>query len=96
MTLAAYNGSEALTFSDYVNLETGRTLHAEPGKVYEVAPASGRPVPDVPEGWFTPVQFAKGGVVTASAAIAGESALDDEPETSSEDEDREPEVSREF
>jgi hypothetical protein len=50
---AAYNGHEALTFGDYLDLESGNTLHAEPGGVYDVAPASGRPVPEIPEPWFT-------------------------------------------
>ena len=70
----AYNGHEALTFTDYLDLETGRTLHAEPGGTYDIAPASGHVVPEVPEPWFTPV-FATGGVVvTASAGLAGEGA----------------------
>ncbi len=55
MTLAAYTGHEALTFPDYLDLETGQTLHAEPGGTYDVAPASGRVVADLPAGWFTPV-----------------------------------------
>ena len=71
MTLAAYNGHEALTFTDYLDLATGKTLHAEPGEVYDVAPASGRVVPDFPDPWFTPVT---GGVVTGSAGLAGEGA----------------------
>jgi hypothetical protein len=71
VTLAAYNGHEPLTFTDYLDLGTGKTLHAEPGVVYDVAPASGRVVPDMPEPWFTPV-FATGGIVTASAGLAGE------------------------
>ena len=92
MTLAAYNGSEALTFSDYVDLETGRTLHAEPGHVYEVAPASGRPVPDLPEPWFTPAAPRPSRVVTATASFAGEGSAEVPPEEPDED----PEVSREF
>jgi hypothetical protein len=52
----AYAGHEALTFSDYMDLETGRTLYAEPGGSYDIAPASGRVVPEVPEPWFTRVQ----------------------------------------
>lgn len=55
MTRAAYTGHEALTFSDYTDLETGKTLHAEPGRSYDVAPASGRAVPEFPEPWFVPV-----------------------------------------
>ena len=42
-------------FSDYTDLETGKTLHAEPGGTYDVAPASGRVVPEFPDPWFTPV-----------------------------------------
>lgn len=49
---AAYTGHEALTFTDYLDLETGKTLHAEPGGVYDIAPASGHVVPEVPEPWF--------------------------------------------
>jgi hypothetical protein len=52
VTRAAYTGHEALTFSDYTDLETGKTLHAEPGRSYDVAPASGRVVPEMPEPWF--------------------------------------------
>lgn len=48
-----YVGHEALTFTDYLNLETGQTLSAVPGGVYDIAPASGRVVPEVPEPWFT-------------------------------------------
>ena len=53
---AVYTGAEALTFNDYIDLDTGLTLAAAPGGVYDVAPASGRTVPDVPPGWFTPVE----------------------------------------
>ena len=52
---AAYTGHEALTFSDYLDLETGRTLHAEPGGVYDVGPASGHVVPEFPDPWFAAV-----------------------------------------
>ena len=50
---AAYSGTEALTFSQYIDLDTGKTLTAEPGGVYDIAPASGHVVDDVPEPWFT-------------------------------------------
>jgi len=50
---AVYLGHEVLTFNDYLDLETGRTLAAEPGGVYDVAPAGGLR-PDVPPGWFAP------------------------------------------
>ena len=52
---AAYVHHEALTFSDYIDGETGKTLHAEPGRVYEVTPASGHVVPEIPAAWFVPV-----------------------------------------
>ena len=51
----AYTGHEALTFTDYIDLEAGKTLHAEPGGVYDIAPASGRNVLEVPEPWFAAV-----------------------------------------
>lgn len=72
MTLAAYNGHEALTFPDYLDLGTGKTLHAEPGETYDIAPASGRLVPDIPQGWFTPAGDSAGS--TAEAAEAAEGA----------------------
>jgi hypothetical protein len=50
---AAYGHYEALTFSDYLDLDTGKTLHAEPGRTYDIAPASGHVVPELPEPWFT-------------------------------------------
>jgi hypothetical protein len=52
----AYAGIETLTFNQYIDLDTGKTLTAEPGRVYDIAPASGRVVPEVPEPWFTPVE----------------------------------------
>ena len=52
---AAFTGHGPLMFPDYVDLSTGRVLAVEPGGVYDVAPASGRTVPDVPAGWFAPV-----------------------------------------
>jgi hypothetical protein len=47
-----YTHHEALTFSDYTDLETGGTLHAVPGRVYDITPASGRVVPGFPTPWF--------------------------------------------
>lgn len=59
MTLAAYTGHEALTFTDYLDLETGKTLHAVPGEgPYDIAPVSGRQLLEVPEPWFTRLPFA--------------------------------------
>ena len=74
---AVYLGHEVLTFNDYLDLETGRTLTAEPGATYDVAPAGGRPVPDVPPGWFAPAVEEK---ATPKAAKAEE----EEPEGSGE------------
>lgn len=78
MTLAAYDGHEALTFPDYLDLGTGKTLHAEPGRTYDIAPASGRLVPDIPQGWFTPT-FAAGHAVSEAggegAPAEGDGAL---------------------
>jgi hypothetical protein len=50
----AYAGIETLTFNQYIDLDTGKTLTAEPGGVYDIAPASGHTVDDVPAPWFTP------------------------------------------
>jgi hypothetical protein len=52
VTRAVYTGHEALTFSDYLDLETGKTLYAEPGKMYDIGPASGHVVPGFPVPWF--------------------------------------------
>ena len=52
----AYGGQEALTFMDYRDTETGRTLYAVPGGVYDIEPVSGRPVDEVPAPWFTAVE----------------------------------------
>ena len=64
---AVYTGHEVLTFSDYLDLETGRTLTAVPGGTYDMAPASGRLVPDVPPGWFAPAIEEKQAEATAAA-----------------------------
>jgi hypothetical protein len=52
---AAFTGTHGLTFMDYIDGETGRTLTAEPGGVYEVVPGGARPLLDLPPG-FTPVE----------------------------------------
>ena len=90
MTLAAYHGHETLTFPDYLDLGTGKTLHAEPrDEPYDVAPASGRAVPDIPAGWFTPIQDEDAGAPAegdgapepGSGEEAGEPATGEDPET---------------
>ena len=90
MTLAAYNGHEALTFTDYTDLGTGKTLLAEPGRTYDLAPASGRAVPEVPEPWFTPVTSdqgapAEGDGAPETGSEAGEPVHDENPETGEQD-----------
>ena len=52
MTLVLYTHHEPLTFSGYTDLETGGTLRAEPGRVYDITPASGHVVPGFPVPWF--------------------------------------------
>ena len=84
MTLAAYTGHETLTFPDYLDLATGKTLRAEPGRTYDVAPASGRVIPEFPEPWFTPVTSGEGAPAEGDGApedLAGEPAHDEDPET---------------
>lgn len=82
---AAYTGCETLTFQDYTDLDTGRTLLAEPGGAYDIAPASGHQVPDVPEGWFTPVEATSADStevqeVTPETVEADEASAEPEPD----------------
>ena len=76
----AYLGHEALTFTDYIDLEAGKTLHAVPGGVYDIAPASGRNVLEVPEPWFMPVIYPTSGVwIGVSRELTRESTPEPEP-----------------
>jgi len=75
----AYTGHEALTFNDYTDLATEKTLHAEPGGVYDIAPASGHGVPEVPEPWFVAVA-----PVPAAVTWPAEPDAIPEPETAPE------------
>jgi hypothetical protein len=52
VTLVVCTHHEPLTFSDYTDLKTGGTLHAVPGRVYDITPASGHVVPGFPVPWF--------------------------------------------
>ena len=70
---AAYTGTEALTFSQYIDLDTGKTLTAEPGGVYDIAPASGHVVDDVPAPWFTAAE--PNALVAAPAGMTAERGL---------------------
>ena len=74
MTYAAYTGHETLTFPDYLDLETGRTLTAEPGRSYDVAPASGRLAADLPAGWFVPASDEALAARQEAERLAAESA----------------------
>ena len=69
-----YTYHEPRTFSDYMDLETGKTLYAVPGGTYDVAPASGHVVPGFPVPWF---DFADDGAQPLDAA--SESGEDESP-----------------
>ena len=43
MAAVTYTGAESLTYSGYVDLATGRTLTADPGGTYDVAPVNAGP-----------------------------------------------------
>ena len=48
MTRVRYTGQHAGSLPDYLDLATGKTLTVVPGWEGDVAPASGRLVPDIP------------------------------------------------
>ena len=80
---AAYSGTETLTFSQYMDLGTGKTLTADPGGVYDIAPASGRVVPELPEPWFTAAEplAIEAGEPDSAAGPAEDFVPGAEPET---------------
>jgi hypothetical protein len=41
MTSVTFYGHVPMTYPDYIDLATGRTLTCQPGQTYNVAPASG-------------------------------------------------------
>ncbi len=43
MAAVTYTGAERLTYSGYVDLATGRTLTADPGGTYDIAPVNAGP-----------------------------------------------------
>ena len=43
MTSLTYYGHETMTYMDYTDLATGKTLVCVPGGTYNVVPASGHP-----------------------------------------------------
>lgn len=81
---AAYVGHEALTFNDYLDVDTGRTLLAESGGVYDIIPASGHQVPDFPSPWFVAAESEPEPEAVSEPDLAGEPQ--DLPEPGSEPE----------
>ena len=77
---AAYTGQEALTFSQYIDAETGKTLRAEPGGVYEVIPASGHVVPEIPVPWFEWIEDDAAWEKMRAAFEASRQPADEDPE----------------
>ena len=77
---AVYTGQEALTFSQYIDVETGKTLHAEPGGVYEVIPASGHVVPEIPTMWFEWIEDDADWEKMLAAFKASRQPADEDPE----------------
>jgi hypothetical protein len=92
VTLVRYTGQHAGTLPDYLDLQTSTTLTVEPGGVYDVAPASGRLVPDIPggcvvlEGYELAHELEARGVPAESAGGEPEAEASDEtgPEPSAE------------
>lgn len=79
---AVYAGHEALTFPDYLDLDTGKTLYAVPGRVYDIAPASGRAADEVPAPWFV---LAEGQVEVQESGWLPEAAPEPAPESEPQD-----------
>lgn len=44
MTSVAYHGHVPMTYPHYIDLTTGKTLVCQPGRCYDIAPASGSPL----------------------------------------------------
>jgi len=96
VTRAIFNGHEALTFSDYTDLATGMTLRAEPGQVYDIAPASGRVVPEFPEPWFTRVIHPTSGVwIGVSRELTEQGAEETETDPAPDEPEHVPEAAEE-
>jgi hypothetical protein len=74
VALARYTGHMPVTFPDYTDRGTGTTLAAEPGGVYDVIPASGRLVPDLPAGFTAPGETAPPAAGPEAAAGGPEAA----------------------
>lgn len=43
MTSVTYYGHVTMTYMDYIDLGTGKTLVCQPGQTYNIVPASGNP-----------------------------------------------------
>ncbi len=55
---ATFNGDATTTYAEYIDAEQARTLVAEPGGTYEIAPAAGhaRELPMPPDGRWKPAR----------------------------------------
>lgn len=55
---ATFNGDAITTYAEYIDAGQARTLVAEPGGTYDIAPAAGhaRELPMPPDGRWTPVK----------------------------------------
>ncbi|WP_433465704.1 hypothetical protein [Spirillospora sp. CA-128828] len=55
---ATFHGDATTTYAEYIDVEHSRTLVAEPGETYDIAPASGhvRELPMPPDDRWTPVK----------------------------------------
>ena len=74
-----YAHHEPLTFTDYIDLETGQTLRAVPGGLYDIAPASGRVIPEFPAPWFTRAGDGEPDLWSAADESAPEGGAEDGP-----------------
>ena len=81
----SYNGQETLTFGDYIDLGTGKTLLAGPGGVYDITPASGRLVDDVPVPWFTALEDQQRDEALAAREAARQAAREQAEQPGGED-----------
>ena len=53
-----FGGDAVTTYAEYIDAEQARTLVAEPGGIYDIAPARGhaRDLPMPPDGRWTPAK----------------------------------------
>jgi hypothetical protein len=55
---ATFNGDHVTTYAEYIDAGQARTLVAEPGETYDIAPAAGhvRELPMPPDGRWKPAR----------------------------------------